>query len=117
MADEGPAQVYGRLLANLQVDQPEIGVDLILPGPPIITNPDSFPTNDMISKYITETKTSQKARYNKPSEPSKLSGLLRLKSPVAFESVTLPPSYLKNNEIRLEKLGNPRRVGVFSQFR
>ena len=49
----------------------------------------------------------------KTFEPSKFSGLLRLKSPVIFELVTLTPYYAENNEIRLERLGNPRKVGVF----
>ena len=83
-----------------------------LPGPHI-SNPTDFPTNESISKYFTETRTSQKLRYDHPPKSSKLSGLLRFKSPVPFPLITLPQEYAESNEFHLEKLGEARRLGVF----
>ena len=83
-----------------------------LPGPHI-SNPANFPTNESISKYFTETRASQKLRYDHPSKSSKLSSLLRFKSPVPFPLITLPTEYAESNKFYIEKLGEARRLGVF----
>ena len=111
-ADNGPGRVLAILLATLQKIHPKMMVVPFLAGPHI-SNPADFPTNESISKYFTETRTSQKARYEHPTTPSKLSGLLRLKSPVPFSDVTLPPEFALNNEFHLETLGEARKLGVF----
>ena len=84
-----------------------------LPGLNIITNPNSFLINDSISKYLKETRTSQQARNNHPSQPSKLSGVVRLKSPVDFSRLQLSPRYKEPKKIRLEKIGTKKKICAF----